>query len=152
CFSSRRRHTRFSRDWSSDVCSSDLTGEKTGPVWRIRCVRDEMRSDPGYRCDMSLPAFPVVRLAKAATVLAMALYATLVAFGNVTDYGSNFAFVQHVMSMDTLFPDATIGWRAITGAPWHHAAYIAIIVAESLVALLAWVGGVRMLRALRQDA
>src|SRR5690606_31293590 len=27
-FSSRRRHTRFSRDWSSDVCSSDLT-----PPW-----------------------------------------------------------------------------------------------------------------------
>src|SRR5690606_39539423 len=26
-FSSRRRHTRFSRDWSSDVCSSDLSGQ-----------------------------------------------------------------------------------------------------------------------------
>src|SRR5690606_903701 len=26
-FSSRRRHTRFSRDWSSDVCSSDLVLE-----------------------------------------------------------------------------------------------------------------------------
>src|SRR2546429_2287649 len=26
-FSSRRRHTRCSRDWSSDVCSSDLDGE-----------------------------------------------------------------------------------------------------------------------------
>src|SRR5690606_41014359 len=26
-FSSRRRHTRFSRDWSSDVCSSDLIPE-----------------------------------------------------------------------------------------------------------------------------
>src|SRR5690606_39621466 len=25
-FSSRRRHTRFSRDWSSDVCSSDVSG------------------------------------------------------------------------------------------------------------------------------
>src|SRR2546421_6615949 len=25
-FSSRRRHTRSDRDWSSDVCSSDLTG------------------------------------------------------------------------------------------------------------------------------
>src|SRR5215813_14209290 len=24
CFSSRRRHTRCGRDWSSDVCSSDL--------------------------------------------------------------------------------------------------------------------------------
>src|SRR5436309_15346818 len=27
-FSSRRRHTRFSRDWSSDVCSSDLNGTR----------------------------------------------------------------------------------------------------------------------------
>src|SRR5690606_40255842 len=26
--SSRRRHTRFSRDWSSDVCSSDLPSLK----------------------------------------------------------------------------------------------------------------------------
>src|SRR5690625_216898 len=25
-FSSRRRHTRWPRDWSSDVCSSDLPG------------------------------------------------------------------------------------------------------------------------------
>src|SRR5207249_5282356 len=27
-FSSRRRHTRSKRDWSSDVCSSDLDGNK----------------------------------------------------------------------------------------------------------------------------
>src|SRR3989449_9911795 len=27
-FSSRRRHTRCSRDWSSDVCSSDLAGDE----------------------------------------------------------------------------------------------------------------------------
>src|SRR5690606_41144853 len=27
-FSSRRRHTRFSRDWSSDVCSSDLSSRR----------------------------------------------------------------------------------------------------------------------------
>src|SRR6266511_6241887 len=31
-FSSRRRHTRFSRDWSSDVCSSDLA---VGPPWDV---------------------------------------------------------------------------------------------------------------------
>src|SRR2546429_3390302 len=29
-FSSRRRHTRCSRDWSSDVCSSDLGGLPRG--------------------------------------------------------------------------------------------------------------------------
>src|SRR5256886_4304529 len=27
-FSSRRRHTRFDCDWSSDVCSSDLAAER----------------------------------------------------------------------------------------------------------------------------
>src|SRR6266496_5844656 len=31
-FSSRRRHTRSLRDWSSDVCSSDLTQGGTGMV------------------------------------------------------------------------------------------------------------------------
>src|SRR5687768_17711523 len=32
-FSSRRRHTRCSRDWSSDVCSSDLPGlSDAGPT------------------------------------------------------------------------------------------------------------------------
>src|SRR2546430_9866258 len=30
-FSSRRRHTRFDCDWSSDVCSSDLTWEAVRP-------------------------------------------------------------------------------------------------------------------------
>src|SRR5690606_40236914 len=28
---SRRRHTRFSRDWSSDVCSSDLVIQRSHP-------------------------------------------------------------------------------------------------------------------------
>src|SRR5207302_6637088 len=31
-FSSRRRHTRFSRDWSSDVCSSDLVTSRSSLV------------------------------------------------------------------------------------------------------------------------
>src|SRR5699024_11984129 len=32
-FSSRRRHTRSKRDWSSDVCSSDLRRLKNGRSW-----------------------------------------------------------------------------------------------------------------------
>src|SRR3712207_8484735 len=35
-FSSRRRHTRYWRDWSSDVCSSDLISEGfLPPAWAI---------------------------------------------------------------------------------------------------------------------
>src|SRR4051794_41295330 len=32
-FSSRRRHTRWTGDWSSDVCSSDLTKAGGGAYW-----------------------------------------------------------------------------------------------------------------------
>src|SRR5690606_39300083 len=34
-FSSRRRHTRFSRDWSSDVCSSDLRPRWWSWAWAV---------------------------------------------------------------------------------------------------------------------
>src|SRR5258707_2946464 len=33
-FSSRRRHTRYWRDWSSDVCSSDLVSHHTSAFRR----------------------------------------------------------------------------------------------------------------------
>src|SRR5690606_28173321 len=42
-FSSRRRHTRFSRDWSSDVCSSDLHAQIFSGE---RIVRRETRRKP----------------------------------------------------------------------------------------------------------
>ena len=39
-----------------------------------------------------------IRAAKAATVAAIALFATLVTFGNVTDYDTNFAFVRQAIT------------------------------------------------------
>src|SRR2546429_1745923 len=42
-FSSRRRHTRCSRDWSSDVCSSDLVS-RNGYICRSRRLRHHQRS------------------------------------------------------------------------------------------------------------
>src|SRR5260370_41031633 len=39
-FSSRRRHTRFKCDWSSDVCSSDLISRRLArPAGRVGRVR-----------------------------------------------------------------------------------------------------------------
>src|SRR3712207_6945363 len=34
-FSSRRRHTRYWRDWSSDVCSSDLVAAVSGSATAV---------------------------------------------------------------------------------------------------------------------
>src|SRR5256886_660927 len=47
-FSSRRRHTRFDCDWSSDVCSSDLSATIAAAV-RRRCVWPAERADSIYR-------------------------------------------------------------------------------------------------------
>src|SRR2546429_3510998 len=45
-FSSRRRHTRCSRDWSSDVCSSDLRDQngKGSQPGNLECGRNCYRS------------------------------------------------------------------------------------------------------------
>ena len=50
---SRRRHTRCSRDWSSDVCSSDLAGQPAGIVkgyldWIMSDVGQCIILDKGY--------------------------------------------------------------------------------------------------------
>jgi predicted small integral membrane protein len=88
----------------------------------------------------------VLRLAKTAMVAAVAAFATVVAFDNVTDYGTNFVFVQHVLSMDTILPGSTIGYRAITSPALRHAAYALIIAAEAATGALCWIGVLALLR------
>src|SRR5690606_40377787 len=55
-FSSRRRHTRFSRDWSSDVCSSDLV--KPREVSRY-CAPDRLKSDERIIVQLKSTWFPI---------------------------------------------------------------------------------------------
>src|SRR2546421_5948905 len=51
-FSSRRRHTRSDRDWSSDVCSSDLWA--LTPQERPRGIAtDRLRESPGEPLHLS---------------------------------------------------------------------------------------------------
>src|SRR5204863_2154167 len=64
-FSSRRRHTRSLRDWSSDVCSSDLraaketmeAGNLVGDDIMIAIVQDRISRDDA-RCGFVLDGFP----------------------------------------------------------------------------------------------
>ncbi|BDU22673.1 DUF2165 domain-containing protein [Dyella sp. GSA-30] len=94
----------------------------------------------------------IFRLTRILVIAALALQISLVAFGNITDYGTNLAFVQHVLAMDTIFPDATIHYRAITSVPLQHAAYILIIAFETFAAILCWSGVWRMWRSRRASA
>src|SRR5690606_30617728 len=49
-FSSTRRHTMFSRDWSADVCSSDLIAELSNLGVSAATIRNELAAleDDGY--------------------------------------------------------------------------------------------------------
>ncbi len=66
----------------------------------------------------------------------VALYMALVAFGNITDFGTNQEFVRHVLAMDTTFRDDDLMWRAITNEGVQDAAYVAIIAWETAAALV----------------
>jgi len=91
----------------------------------------------------------VLRAAKTMAVAAMALLVSIVAFGNLTDYDTNFAFVQHVLLMDTTFPNSIVRYREITNPVLHHAAYALIIAAEVMTAALCWMGAAQLLQRLR---
>ncbi len=92
-----------------------------------------------------------IRLTQTLFVAYIGVFGLLVAFGNLTDYGSNFAFVQHVMSMDTVFPDSRLKVRAITSPVLHHVVYAAIVLGEALTGVLCGAGALRLLRSLRRD-
>jgi predicted small integral membrane protein len=88
-----------------------------------------------------------LRTVKMLLVFGVAILHTLVVFNNVTDYGSNYQFVRHVMMMDTTYPGNHGMWRAIYSPTIHTAFYVSIITWETLVALLCWWGGFRLARA-----
>lgn len=86
-----------------------------------------------------------LRLTKAALAGALAAFCLLVAYGNVTDYGSNYQFVSHVLSMDTTFPGNALMGRAVTSPGAWRAAYALIIACEAVSGLLLALGAVTML-------
>jgi predicted small integral membrane protein len=94
----------------------------------------------------------LVRIGKTAIVASIAALLSVIAFGNITDYGTNLAFVQHVMEMNTLFPTTTITYRAVTNSMLQYLTYDLIIAVEVAVAILCWCGAFALLRAVRSPA
>ena len=84
----------------------------------------------------STPPRSALHLTATLLTASVALYIALVAFGNITDFGTNQAFVQHVLAMDTTFKDDDLMWRAITSKGLQNTAYVAIIIWETLAALV----------------
>jgi predicted small integral membrane protein len=89
----------------------------------------------------------MLRMAKILLVAGLAFNYSLVVFNNLFDFNSNYQFVRHVLMMDTTFP-ANRGMGRAIYAPWVHVAfYVGIIAWELCMAVLAWWGAARLLRA-----
>jgi len=85
------------------------------------------------------------RLVKTAMVGSCALFALLVAFNNLVDYGSNYEFVRHTLSMDTTFPGNALRGRAITSPALWTLAYWLIILAEAVTGVILAFATIRLL-------
>jgi predicted small integral membrane protein len=94
----------------------------------------------------------IVRLVKVAMVASCALFALLVAFGNLVDYGTNYTFVRHTLSMDTTFPGNALTGRAITSPTLWTLGYWLIIAAEAATGLILAFGSLRLALAVRGPA
>lgn len=90
-----------------------------------------------------------LRASKMLLVFGVAVYYSLVVFNNLTDYGSNYEFVRHVLMMDSTFPGNRGMWRAMNSPIIHTIFYVAIIAWELATTVLCWWGAVRMAIALR---
>jgi predicted small integral membrane protein len=94
----------------------------------------------------------MIRVAKVLVVAALGSYALMVAYNNIVDYGSNYEFVRHVLSMDTTFPGNALMHRALAGETMWRLAYAAIIGTEWLTGFLLVAGALALLRRLRAPA
>ena len=88
----------------------------------------------------------ILRVSKSIVCLSLAIFALLVCLNNLLDYESNYAFVQHTLSMDTVFPDNTLKYRAILDPFVWSLAYGLIIFAEFLTGALLLMGAISLLK------
>lgn len=92
------------------------------------------------------------RLVKVLAVAMIGLMALLIVIGNITDYYTNYHFVEHVMKMDTTFPDSNIHYRSIHNSFFYHLGYIIIILLEAFMAFCCLKGSWSLMKNIRSTA
>lgn len=91
------------------------------------------------------------RLAKAVSVAAIGIMAVLIVFGNITDYYTNYRFVEHVLKMDTTFNDSHLHYRSINNVSAFNVFYVLIILMEAFMAFCCVKGGWLLFKNIKSD-
>lgn len=93
----------------------------------------------------------VLRLCKVILCLTLAVFALVTGLDNILDYESNYRFVVHTLAMDTVFPETTVKWRAITNPALAQFFYGAIIIAELITGVLLLIGSIQLARTINEN-
>src|SRR2546429_134177 len=120
-FSSRRRHTRCSRDWSSDVCSSDLRSEFVAcvrelcagrRVWRFKLAQVHRYAEQTIACPDGVDVLAREVQRAVARIDALTTQMTVVA----TEIDALLADLEEAQYLRTI---PGLGWASVAGLLAH---------------------------------
>jgi len=94
----------------------------------------------------------IIQLCQILFVALIGAFALIVTFNNVRDPQSNLRLVEHLLSMDTVFPDTRLKSRAVASPVAHRIAFGLIVAVEGVTALLCLGGAAILARTLGAGA
>lgn len=93
-----------------------------------------------------------IRISKATLMLFISIFGLLINYNNFADYSTNYEFLAHILSMDTLSGDPKYGFRAIASPMAHHRIYWLLITLEVLFTAFCMIGTYHLFKNIRTSA
>jgi predicted small integral membrane protein len=93
-----------------------------------------------------------IRISKILLLASLAIYCLLSALSNINDFQTTLQSVKHVFMMDSLMPQTSITYRALTSPALHYTGLIFILSLEILTGILCGLGAYKLFRVRNKDA
>jgi predicted small integral membrane protein len=94
-----------------------------------------------------MPRERLWRTLKSLLVASAGMWAAAIAFASVADYGASWAFLRHVLSLDAVFPERAVKYRAVADPDQQAVAYWSIIGVEWIIGGLCMIAAWRLFAA-----
>src|SRR6266704_4239579 len=108
-FSSRRRHTRSKRDWSSDVCSSDLGGQLK-PYFLVKAEQFEKEDRLGMRQRMETLGMLAESFVTVVVAFPLFLVVIMAIMALISKTGSGFVLLLLYVVVGLMIPMSQFGF------------------------------------------
>jgi len=83
--------------------------------------------------------------------MSIRLLCFLVAIANILNFNANYQFVQHTLTMNSMFNASAVEYRTIINPTSHLISYVVIIIAELLAGTFGLIGGIIMAKNINKE-